>query len=153
MGKYLHFYDDLEKFKEDYADSETAVTTAFVCSGGTFLYDRYEEKKGMVAYFWKNGDKELLTPQRTPKVGSWNYDEGTGAYDNLNRTGVEITEVTTEPHNPAYYEPWVSYTEYEMPTAITGDHLIEGTGEEVLSHGACTLKFVEGVNGYSQMVG
>jgi hypothetical protein len=152
MAKYLHFYDDFEKFKEDYADSETAVTTAFVCSGGTFLYDRYEKMVQGEAYVWKNGDKELWTPWRTPKVGPWGFSEGTGAYDSPNGTGVEITEVITEPHNPSYYEPWVSYTEYEMPTVVTGN-LVEGSGEEVVSYGACTLKFVEGVDGYSETVG
>ncbi len=110
MGKYLHHYTSESDFQADYNDEGSP--NSFVCSAGTFTYDRYGEiDNGQPAvYFWKNGDKELITPWRSPKVGAYNYNAGTGAWDIENNTGVEITSVgETEPGK--YEEPWVSYTE------------------------------------------
>lgn len=106
MGKYLHHYTSLDEFQKDYNDD--GGINSFVCSAGTFMYDRYEENDGI--YFWKNGDKELITSYRSPKVGAYNYEDGTGAYDIDNNTGVEITEVG-EVQPGKYQEPWVSYTD------------------------------------------
>ena len=117
MGKYLHYYDDLGNFKRDYADNDGGVNS-FVCSAGTFTYDRYgNEYDG--TYYWKNEDKELVTPWRNPKVGAWDYDAGTGAYDNDGDTGVEITAVG-EIEPAKYHEPWVSYTTYIEPAHTKG---------------------------------
>lgn len=110
MGKYLHHYKSLPDLEKDYNDFDGIKS--FVCSAGTFIYDRYEENGGI--YFWKNVDKELITENRTPKVGAYNYEDGTGAYDLDNDAGVEITAVgEIEPGK--YKEPWVSYTEYKTP--------------------------------------
>lgn len=103
MGKYLHHYKSLPDLEKDYNDF--GWIESFVCSGGTFMYDREDTD-----YIWKSGDKELITPLRNPKVGSFDWYAGTGAYDSDNDAGVEITSVgETKPGK--YYEPWVSYTE------------------------------------------
>ncbi len=106
MGKYLHHYKSLPDLEKDYNDFDGIKS--FVCSAGTFIYDRYEENDRI--YFWKNGDKELITENRTPKVGAYKYEDGTGAYDIDNNTGVEITAIG-EIQPGKYQEPWVSYTE------------------------------------------
>ena len=142
MGKYLHRYLDLNDFDKDYNDY--GVANSFTCSAGTFTYDRYEEIEGEPAYIWKNGDKELITPNRNPKVGVWDgdYDKGTGAYDIDNNTGVEITEVgEVEPGK--YYEPWVSYTTYTAATQVSGDWwFAQEDGLVNQKEGTAVLKYV-----------
>jgi hypothetical protein len=110
MAKYLHYYTSENDFNKDYNDLDGIGS--FVCSAGTFTYDRYDENE--VGYVWKNGDKELITQNRNPEVGPLNYSEGTGAYDLDNGTGVEITSIGDEVPGK-YQEPWVSYTEYKTP--------------------------------------
>jgi hypothetical protein len=119
MGKYLHYYETLNGFEKDYND-ESGIKT-FVCSAGTFTYDRYENEMGG-AYFWKNGDKELITNARTPKVGPFDYNAGTGAWDLEEEEGVEITAVgEIEPGK--YVEPWVSYTTHEKQIKVEASTL------------------------------
>ena len=123
MGKYLHRYNTLEEFKKDYNEEDGGINS-FVCSAGTFTYDRYVNEMGG-AYFWKNGDKELATPWRNPKVGEWNPEIGTGAYDLDNNTGVEITEVGPEEEPGEYIEPWVSLTKYKQTESLHVDSVID----------------------------
>ena len=140
MGKYLHFYETFDEFQKDYNDE--GVINSFVCSAGTFTYDRYENIQGGDAYFWKNGDKELATPGRNPKVGSWDYNAGTGAWDDNNETGVEITAVgEVEPGK--YIEPWVSYTEGTRKRVRTTCYISGGgTGElDIVEAGTTDITF------------
>ena len=120
MARYLHYYENEPDFQAEYYDE--GGINSFVCSAGTFTYDGYEDP----IYYWKNGDKELLTPWRDPKVGAWDYNAGTGAWDDDNDTGVEITSVgEIEPGK--YVEPWVSAHEGHYIDFIAN---IAGQGEK-----------------------
>lgn len=116
MGKHLHHYKSLLDFEKEYS-SDFPHVNSFVCSAGTFTYDRIDDEFG--GYIWKNGDKELVTTNRIPKVGVYDYAAETGAYDTYNEVGVEITAVG-EIEPAKYYEPWVSYTEDEIPSKVSG---------------------------------
>ena len=111
MGKYLHLFESPSDFQEAYYDD--GGPASFVCSGGTFVYDRheikYEEDYVDEFYVWKNGDKVLITWGRIAKVGPYNYENGTGAWDGVNQNEVEITAVG-ETIPGEYHEPWVSLT-------------------------------------------
>ena len=111
MGKYLHYYENESNFKDEYYDDGGIVS--FVCSGGTFTYDRYDTIDDMQAHIWVNGDKELITYLRTPKVGTWDSTAGTGAWDYDEGIGVEITAVG-EVVPGKYHAPWVSATECNL---------------------------------------
>jgi hypothetical protein len=118
MGKYLHYYEGLENFQKEYTNVQDGIMS-FVCSAGTFVYSGYKVTQQTPAHVWKNGNKELVTPWRNPKVGEWDYDDGTGAFDIDGQSGVEITSVgDVEPAK--YHEPWVSYTTYIEPAHTKG---------------------------------
>lgn len=142
MGKYLHHYTSESDFQTDYNDE--GGIKSFVCSAGTFTYDRYEEVQVGVAHFWKNGDKELVTPWRAPKVGAWDYDTGTGAWDNDNEIGVDITAVGEEEPGK-YIEPWVSYTTDIRTDTFKGTLTqLHGTPEVTLEYaGECNWEYDE----------
>lgn len=122
--KYLHYYENYKEFNSDYLDD--AGPSGFTCSGGTFTYDRYDENymDNGPAYIWLNGDKVLLTPSREAKVGAFDYDEGTGAYDGVNDNPVEILTVG-ENEQGKYGSPWTSFCENGLPTKFTAH--INGT--------------------------
>lgn len=112
MAKYLHYFETLSQFEEEYNETEPLVIS-FICSAGTFTYDRHEDEYG--EYVWKNGNKELMTGRRILKVGDSAYDPENDAY-------VEITAIG-ETESLKYYEPWVSYTPHEKQIMIEGGTL------------------------------
>jgi hypothetical protein len=110
MGKYLHHYTSLDEFQANYNDN--GGPASFVCSAGTFVYDRYEEINNHIVYVWVNGDKELWTLQRKAAVGD-GCGELSGAYDPEAQEGDGCIEITAvgEAIPGTYIEPWVSYTD------------------------------------------
>ena len=141
MGKYIHKYNSLSAFTEDYEDESVLLVVSFVCSAGTFTYDTYEA--GIQAYVWVNAQKTLWTPDRNPKVGAFDYPNGTGAYDPDNDNGVEITLINTEQHEGKYLEPWVSATKYEQITKISGDWwFAKESGNYSIKDGTVELEYI-----------
>ena len=127
--RYLHKYDSEAEFQYDYYSDP--MIGSFECSAGTFTYDSYNPKKNY--HIWVNGDKQLVTYARLPKVGAYDADAQTGAYDTDNDTPVTITALGLV--TGGYVEPWVSYTKdrkakkFTMPvdetwsgTTFSGDY-------------------------------
>ena len=127
--RYLHKYDSEAEFQYDYYSGP--MIGSFECSARTFTYDSYYPRRDY--YIWVNGDKQLVTAGRNPKVGDFDVDAQTGAYDTDNDTPVTITALG--PETGGYVEPWVSYTKdreakkFTMPvdetwsgTTFSGDY-------------------------------
>ena len=151
MGKYLHRFKTLESFNEAYGDSASTLVTAFTCSSGTFVYDRYDENTyPYPAYVWKKEEKELITFTRNPEVGLGCLDNSHGALDpdeEFPAQCVEITAVSTIEHDAAYKAPWVSYTTYEKDSEFSGDWwYYSNSGGNDENYGPCTLKYKGEVN-------
>lgn len=64
---YLHEYPTVGDFEKAYGDYETQIVGSFVCSAGTFEY--YGTGMYVVASYWKNEGRELITPTRTVSAG------------------------------------------------------------------------------------
>jgi len=106
--RYLHKYDSEAEFQDVYYSDPQS--NSFECSAGTFTYASYNSFGPFGRYYsWVNGSKQLATVGRNPKVGDFDADAQTGAYDKDNNTPVTITAVG--PQTGGYHEPWVSYTE------------------------------------------
>lgn len=117
MGKYLHLFETVNEFMDQYYDMNTARTTSVTTEDGTYEYGgvEYNYETGgrlMVVHVWKKDDNwqnwrvtEYNGSVPTPQVGDIlrNYSRYT-QYKT-------ITAITTEAREPGYQEPWVSYTE------------------------------------------
>ena len=103
-----------------------AIVDSFVCSAGTFTYDRYEETE-WPTYFWKNGDKELVTDQRNAAVGN-GCGNDSGAYDpeyEGEEGCIEITAVNTGEHQVVFFGWGVTdtgATYYDIYSGIAADN-------------------------------
>ena len=109
----IKLFKSMESFLAAYHD-DNGGPAYFTCSGGTFNYDKPVNSSW---YLWKNGDIVLGTPLRTPKVGAWDLDAGTAAYDENNDNPVEILTVG-EVMPGEYKKPWVSCTKYEVNDSL-----------------------------------
>lgn len=109
MAKYLHLFEDRDAFMNEYTDYDKVMS--FECSAGTFTYSNG---------YWVNGSKTLYVDySRNPGVGPYSMANKTGAYDSDSSLGVTITSVNVE--EGKYHEPWVSYTEPNTTTKMTGN--------------------------------
>ena len=82
---YLHEYPTVGDFEKAYGDYETQIVGSFVCSAGTFEY--YGTGVYMVASYWKNEGRELITKTRAVSVGG-------RACDPETQSQYEITSVS-----------------------------------------------------------
>ena len=108
-GDGIPAYNDRDDWGGEHDHEITSVNgDSFTCDLGTFTYDGVEfyqlQGAPFNSYLWRNGDKFLMTQFRNPSVG----EECVDTEDPANR--YEITAVQTEEHEPAYVEPWVSFT-------------------------------------------
>ena len=113
--KYIHTYDTIEEFEIDYADDLVSAVTSITCELGVFTYVDDESSR---IFVWKNGDLLLETQFRNPSVGEL------CATLETPRTFYEITDIQAEDHDPAYVEPWISYTREDRRTHYNKEEII-----------------------------
>ena len=81
-------------------------------------------------YVWLNGENQLITPFRNPKVGGFDIDSETGAWDTTTNTGVEILSISWDdgqeiPINRVNYNKTIKEKMLEIP--LTFEILSDGT--------------------------
>ena len=108
-GDGIPVYNDEDEWGDEHTHEITSVNgDSFTCDLGTFTYDGVEfyQISGSLfnSYLWRNDDTFLMTQFRNPSVG----EECVDIENTVNR--YEITAVQQEDHEPAYVEPWVSFT-------------------------------------------
>ena len=114
--EHLHLYESNDDYLRALYNEDNMVSTAFTCSAGTFVYDRYDSTiiQGQTLYLWVKDDMTLGTFAREPGIGMFDPTSQagimTGAIDISNETFIEITSVQTSAADPSayYHEPWVS---------------------------------------------
>lgn len=119
MGTYIHKFNSIEEMEKSYKDVQSGPES-FECSAGTFTWEQKKWVEGWndFAFFWTNGDTELVTRSRTPKVGIIDYEDpetfDLGAFT-WNEQIVDLDNpieiISVGKVVPArYHAPWVSAT-------------------------------------------
>ena len=129
MGKYLHKFESIEDFRENYFDEYERITTAFTTTDGTFTLQEeniHEEGEGFMhaVYVWTCGNITAETESHLIETGDTVY---------VNGQGREVTSVSNVTNNPKYLVPWVSYTKREYPAKFKAT--INGTEQEFAYQG------------------
>ena len=85
MGKYLHKFNSVTEFENDYDDVDGTFVKSFNCSKGTFAFlgEGYYEPR----FWWKSGDSELWTYIRNPEVNEYARDRADNEYRITGVTG------------------------------------------------------------------
>lgn len=142
---YLHEYPTVGDFEKAYGDYETQIVGSFVCSAGTFEY--YGTGIYVVASYWKNEGRELITQTRTVSAGgragdpetqsqyeitsvsesggvvtAFTCSEGTFIYDREDMYLLDDTEVYAWVNNQHY----LLYTVYRNAAVGNGGGLASG---------------------------
>ena len=85
MGKFLHKFNLITEFENDYNDVDGTFVKSFNCSGGTFAFlgkGLYEPR-----FWWKSVVDELFTYIRNPEVNDYASDRADNGYQITGVTG------------------------------------------------------------------